>query len=39
MLACDERPFEIPRLAAGLMVEAGIAPRDEFQFFGERFHM
>jgi hypothetical protein len=34
MLARNERPFEIPRLAPGFMMQTGIASRDEFEFFG-----
>src|SRR5579859_5656371 len=33
MLARNERPFEIPRLAPGFMMQTGIASRDEFEFF------
>jgi hypothetical protein len=39
MLSRDERPFEVPRLAAGFMVQAGIASRDEFEFFRDVLHM
>src|ERR1700740_3149469 len=31
MLSCDKRLLEVPRLAARLMMQADIAPRDKFQ--------
>ena len=39
MLARNERPFEVPRLAASFVVQAGIASRDEFEFFGDGLDM
>ena len=39
VLACDERFIEIPGVAADLMVQAHIAPRDELKFFWNILHL
>jgi hypothetical protein len=39
VLAGDECLLEIPRLAAGFVMQAGIITGDEFQFFRERFYL
>ena len=39
MLASDERLIEKPGVAADLMVQAHIAPRDELKFFWNILHL